>query len=80
MRRFFIGLLQKALVLAIGYVLLLVVGLVFLWYAVRAFEREPTPIQPGSVLVVNLALDVPDAPRQATFGEVLSEAMGSGQR
>jgi protease IV len=80
MRRFFIGLLQKALVLAIGYVLLLVVGLVFLWYAVRAFEREPTPIQPGSVLVINLALDVPDAPRQAAFGEVLSEAMGSGQR
>ncbi len=80
MRRFFIGLLQKALVLVIGYVLLLVVGLVFLWYALQSFERPPTPIQAGSVLLIDLGLDVPDAPRQPNISELVGEAMGSGQR
>jgi protease-4 len=80
MRRFIIGLLQKALVLVVGYVLLLVVGLVFLWYTLQSFERKPTPIQTGSVLVIDLGLDVPDAPRHANLSELVGEALGSGQR
>lgn len=80
MAKWFLDLLKKALVLALGYVLLLVIGLVVLWFSLRALEPEPEKIEPDSFLVIDLNMNIPDTPSRQDLQATLQEMSGGGSR
>ncbi len=75
MWKFLLGLFKKALVLVVGYVLLLVLGVALTIYSLRSLEREPRPIAPESVLVIDLAINIPDTPRVAPLSDQVFDAL-----
>ncbi|MFP4673565.1 MAG: signal peptide peptidase SppA [Opitutales bacterium] len=75
MKHFLQSVLKNALSLALGYVFLIIIGFVGLFFLFKSLEKEPEPVPEDSILVIDLSVPVTDSPQPAMLGQMLLDSV-----